>query len=191
MADTPHLTIRCEYPDTDMKVRYAMDLHPEEAYEYQSASSPLALIYAKGEGDDDGTYAFTHRTIIMAEADSLAENGPAGSAIRSLVEDNEMVYKTLIDQKPVTINKKGPTGLITTGIRPLPCQLSTRVLEVHLDPDQDAVNEVLYLIVEQFGRRILAPHQAEYRVRRSQKSASSAAGGGSSLPGGWRKEPVE
>ncbi len=133
------------------KLQYAMDLHPEEAYEYQSASSPLALIYEKGEGDDDGTYAFTHRTIIMAEADSLAESGPAGSAIRSLVEDHEMVYKTLIDQKPVTINKKGPTGLITTGVQPLKPQLRTRVLEVHLDPDQDAVNEVLYEIARNFS----------------------------------------
>ena len=134
------------------KLAYAMDLHPEEAYEYQSASSPLALIYEKGKGDDDGTYAFTHRTIIMAEADSLAENGPAGSAIRSLVEDGEMVYKTLIDQKPVTINKKGPTGLITTGLRPLKPQLRTRVLELHLDPDQDAVNEVLYEIARTLSR---------------------------------------
>ena len=129
------------------KMRYAIDLHPEEAYVYQSASSPLALIYEKGKHkDDDGTNVFTHKTIIMGEADSLAEHGPAGSAIRALVEDNEMVYKTLIDQKPRTINKKGPTGLITTGILPLPRQLRTRVLEIYFDPSQEEVTEVLYEI---------------------------------------------
>ena len=41
------------------------------------------------------------------------------------------------------IVKEGPTGLITTGTRPLKPQLRTRVLEIHVDPDQEAIGQVL------------------------------------------------
>ena len=51
------------------------------------ASSPRALVYNQEE--------FTHRSVIFSEADSLPEDGPAASAMRSLMTDREMSYEVV------------------------------------------------------------------------------------------------
>lgn len=122
------------------KINYARDLHPPEAYHFTSASSERALIYATG--------SFKHRIIIMAEADSLPSYGAAASAMRSIVEDDQMIYEVTEkgqDGKFETrrIIKDGPTGLITTSVDELPTQLRTRVLEVVLEPDADEIAAVI------------------------------------------------
>ena len=119
----------------NQKVQYAQDLHPKEAVHYLSAASERALIYSKED--------FKHRMVIMAEADSLPDDGAGASAIRALIQDNQMIYETVVEFQTKRFVKEGPTGLITTGIRPLKSQLRTRVLEVHVDPDQEAVEDVL------------------------------------------------
>ena len=119
----------------NQKVQYAQDLHPEEAFHYLSAGSDRALIYSKED--------LQHRMVIMAEADGLPDDGAAASAIRSLIQDRRMIYETVVEFQTKRIVKEGPTGLITTGIRPLKPQLRTRVMEIHVDPDQEAIGEVL------------------------------------------------
>ena len=119
----------------NQKVQYAQDLHPKEAVHYVSASSERALIYSKEN--------FQHRVVIMGEADSLPDDGPAASAIRTLIQENQMVYEVVVEFQTKRIVKEGPTGLITTSIRPLKPQLRTRVMEIHVEPDQEAVGEVL------------------------------------------------
>lgn len=106
----------------------ARDLMPKSAYILITAASPRALIYS----EDD----YQHRTVIFAEADSIPADGPAASAIRSLITDNEMAYE-VVEKHPETgqftvrrIVKPGPTGLITTSTKPLPWQMNTRVLVV-------------------------------------------------------------
>ncbi len=105
----------------------ALALMPASAYHLEKAGSARALVY----GDE----SYEHKTVVVAEADSLPDDGSAASAIRSIASDNEMTYDTVekgSDGKFVVrrIVKPGPTGLITTSTKPLPYQFDTRTLTV-------------------------------------------------------------
>jgi len=117
----------------------ARSLVPDTAYHLVRAASPRALIY------NDETYE--HRVVIMAEADSLPDEGPAGSAIRSLASDNEMTYEVVESVGGAhvvrVIRKPGPTGLITTSTKPLPHQMDTRVLTVGIIDTPEQTRRVL------------------------------------------------
>lgn len=126
------------------KVDYARALHPPGACHFVSASSPKALIYS-GRDDED---VFKHRMIVWAEADSIPEDGPGASAIRSLVFDSEMIYEVTEKgedgrYRANQVRKNGPTGLITTRTRPLSPQHRTRVLEINLEERADEIRRVL------------------------------------------------
>ena len=119
----------------------ALCLVPPEAYYIEKAGSPRALIYA----DED----FEHRIVVVAEADSIPEDGSAASAIRSLAADSYMAYE-VVEKDPASggfttrhVEKKGPTGLITTYTRPLSEQLNTRVLTVTIRDTPDQTRAVL------------------------------------------------
>ncbi|MGD0764803.1 MAG: hypothetical protein ABR978_00655, partial [Dehalococcoidia bacterium] len=113
----------------------ALALMPESAYHLEGAGSARALIY----GEED----FQHRIVVVAEADSIPEDGPAASAVRALATDNAMMYDvTERDEQTGKftvrhIVKPGPTGLVTTATRPLGPQLDTRMLTVSV-PDTPA-----------------------------------------------------
>lgn len=113
--------------------------HPGGYYSVK-ASSPRALVYNEE--------SFEHRMIVMAEADSIPDDSPAASAVRSLIEDAEMTYEVVekddSGQHIVRrIVKPGPTGIITTAIKPLAEQMWTRVLEVGVSDTQDQTRKVL------------------------------------------------
>lgn len=119
----------------------ALAFVPPEAVHELKAGTPRALVY----GDDD----LAHRYVIVAEADSLPEEGPAASAVRSLVTDNCFTYE-VVEKHPQTgqhqtrrIEKPGPTGLITTGTKSLRTQLSTRILEVPLRDDAEQTRAIM------------------------------------------------
>ena len=119
----------------------ALDLIPPESIHVEKAGSARALIYS----DED----FQHRMIVVAEADSIPDEGPAASAIRSIAEDNAMTYD-VVEHDPKTgrfqtrhITKPGPTGLITTSTRSISNQLGTRMLEVSLRDDEEQTRAVL------------------------------------------------
>jgi hypothetical protein len=119
----------------------ALEFMPEDAYYLEKAGSARALIYSQ-EG-------FQHRVVVVAEADSIPEDGPAASAIRSLASDNAMEYE-VVEKHPKTgrfetrkIRKPGPTGLITTSTRSLATQLGTRVLEVSISDDSEQTRKVM------------------------------------------------
>jgi hypothetical protein len=118
----------------------ARELIPEEAYHYLSAGSQRALIFS----DED----FQHRVVVIAEADSIADEGSAGSAMRALAEDNKLVYEVTekIDGKHNTrsIHKDGPTGLITTSTKPLARQMNTRVLEVSISDGPKQTRDIVH-----------------------------------------------
>ena len=118
-----------------------LELVPEDAYYVEKAGSPRALICAPGD--------FAHKVVVIAEADSIPEEGPAASAIRSLAADNVTEYE-VVERNPQTgqfetrrIVKPGPTGLITTFTRPLPEQMNTRVLTVSVADSPGQTREVL------------------------------------------------
>ena len=140
-------------------------LMPDSAYHLERAGSPRALIYS----DED----FEHRIVIVAEADSIPDKGPAASAIRSLATDNAMSYD-VVERDEETgrhetrhIEKQGPTGLLTTSTKRLREQLSTRMLTVGIPDSPDHVREVLLALAEAvngFGPVVdVAPFQALQR----------------------------
>jgi len=118
----------------------ALELTPREAYYKVSAASPLALVYTEE--------SLQHRTVVVAEADSLPDDGAAASAVRAIAADNSVVYEVV--EKDGTgshhtrrIEKSGPTGLVTTSTRSLQTQLGTRVLEVSLSDTPEQTREVM------------------------------------------------
>ena len=119
----------------------AAELMPAEALYLEKAGSARALIYT----EDD----FQHRMVIVAEADSIPEDGPAASAIRSLAADNYMAYD-VVEKNSKTgkfetrhIIKPGPTGLITTSTQSLGTQMGTRTLEIPLSDDKEQTRAVM------------------------------------------------
>jgi hypothetical protein len=117
------------------------ELMPTEALYKMTAGSPRALIYAKEE--------FEHRVVIVQEADSIPEDGPAASAIRSLAADNSMEYDVVVRDestggfRTMHIRKRGPTGLLTTSTRSLKNQMGTRVLEIPIRDDEEQTRAVM------------------------------------------------
>ena len=119
----------------------ALPFVPPGAVYVASASSPRALVYTSEH--------FKHRTVIVKEADSLPDDGPAASAIRSVAEDNLLTYD-VVERDTRTghfetrrIEKPGPTGLITTSTRSLRHQLGTRHLEVSIADDREQTRNVM------------------------------------------------
>jgi hypothetical protein len=81
--------------------------------------------------------------------DSVPPEGPAASAVRSIANDACMTYETVEKDsqtgKFVTrrITKQGPTGLITTGTRPLDDQMGTRCFTVNIPDDVDQTRAIM------------------------------------------------
>ncbi len=126
---------------------------PEAVYTF-TASSPTAMVYANQE--------FRHRVVIFREADSIPDRGPAAAAIRALTEVNMLRYEVTI-RGPRTgsletwlIEKAGPTGLITTSIRPLAPQLYTRLLPVYVVNNDDRLTtyQVILAKADRASRRL-------------------------------------
>ena len=99
---------------------------PPDAYYKLTASSEKALIYI----DEP----MQHRIVLLDEADSLPKDGPAASVARSIAHEGKMVYVT-VERDPDTqqyvarrIEREGPTGIITTGVKSLEPQMATRFL---------------------------------------------------------------
>jgi hypothetical protein len=68
-------------------VQAGVDLHPPEAVYKIDAGSPRALIYSEE--------SFEHRVLWVGEADSIPADGPAASALRSIADDNRLVYEVV------------------------------------------------------------------------------------------------
>lgn len=119
----------------------ARELVPEDAYYLIRAGSARALVYNEE--------TFEHRFVIVGEADSIPEDGPAASAMRSIASDNEMSYEVTERDEETghfttrRIVKPGPTGLITTSTRSMGDQMSTRVLELSVPDDATQTRAVL------------------------------------------------
>ena len=71
----------------------ALRLFPPEAYYRLTASSPRALVYT--------SETFCHRTVVLEECDSIPAEGPAASAIRSLINEARMIYE-VVEKDPET-----------------------------------------------------------------------------------------
>lgn len=118
-----------------------LKLMPPDALYLMRAGSSRALVYNEEE--------FRHRMVVVGKADSIPEDGPAASAIRSLAADNVMTYD-VVERDELTgkfgtrhIEKEGPTGMITTGTRRLREQMATRMLEITVTDDPAHTRNIL------------------------------------------------
>ncbi|MCL0099934.1 hypothetical protein M1O55_03585 [Dehalococcoidia bacterium] len=132
----------------------SLPFFPKAAFYLVRASSPRALIY----NDEQ----FTHRTVILTEADSLPEDGSAASAIRSLMSDGEMTYEVVEKSDDGNhhvrkIVKQGPTGLITTSTRPLGDQASTRTLTVSISDSPEQTRMVMHAQADRANEAVVQP----------------------------------
>jgi hypothetical protein len=124
-------------------VQAILDLLPEEAKHVIDAGSPRTLIY------DDAP--LEHRVLVFGEADSLpaGEDNPAASAVRNLTQDNHLHYSVTVRDPETggftvrTIEKPGPTVLVTTSVKPLGSQLMTRLFTIDVSGDAEQVKAAL------------------------------------------------
>src|SRR5918996_4585229 len=124
-------------------LKVILGLLPEEAKHEIDAGSPRTLIY-----DDT---PLQHRVLVFGEADSLpaGEDNPAASAVRNLAQDNHLHYAVTVrvqetgDFTVRTIEKPGPTVLITTSVKPLGAQLMTRLFTLDMSGDAVQVQAAL------------------------------------------------
>jgi hypothetical protein len=119
----------------------AVELMPVGSVYVMTAGSERALIYCDEE--------FEHRVVVVAEADSIPDEGAAASAVRSIAEDNVMRYD-VVERDPRSnrqitrhIVKRGPTCLITTSTRSLADQLGTRMLEISISDSEHQTREIM------------------------------------------------
>jgi MarR family len=119
----------------------AVELHPPEAVFKMEAGSERALIY------NDESYE--HRCVVVAEADSIPEDGPAASVVRSIADTNQASYDVVERDETTSkltvrhIEKTGPTSVMTTSTRPPKAQLSTRMFEVSIPDDANQTRAIM------------------------------------------------
>ena len=124
-------------------MRAVQRLLPSSAYHLIEAGSSRVVIYENAD--------LRHRALFFGEADSLpaGEDNPAASAIRNLLQDNELHYKVSIRDprkggyRVRHIKKRGPTVLITTSTRRLGEQLESRLFCVDMREDHRQVRKAL------------------------------------------------
>jgi len=124
-------------------VQVVRRLLPKSAVVVIDAGSPGVLIYMKDN--------LKHQALIYSEADSLpaSEDSPIASAIRNLLQDNQLSYK-VTRQDPRTgdygvqdVTKEGPTVVITTAVKSLGPQLTTRFFTVDVPDDPSQMRAAL------------------------------------------------
>lgn len=123
-------------------------LMPAEAKAEIDAGSPRVLIY-----DDTD---LRHRALVFGEADSLpaGEDNPAASAVRTLLQEGHVSYKVTIRDSEnggyvvKTVDRPGPTVLLTTAVKSLGPQLSTRLFSLDIPDD---VNQIRAALAAQGG----------------------------------------
>lgn len=126
-------------------IEAVLGMFPADTYVIVRASSPMALVYS--------TEDFAHKMVILWEADSLPEEGPAASAVRSLLSDQRLEYEVVEKNDSGRhavrkVVKEGPTGLITTSTKPLREQASTRMLTVCISDTAEQTKAVLDAIAD-------------------------------------------
>jgi hypothetical protein len=127
----------------------ARALVPPAAYVLIRAGTPRALIYFQEP--------LKHRFVIMAEADSLPEDGVAAAALRSIVYDDDFGYwvpalgSKAGHRTTHRIDIEGPVGLLTTSTRPLSKQYASRVLQLWIQDSPQQTRQIMLSHARRFS----------------------------------------
>ena len=125
-------------------VEKAMQSMPAGVVDMISGSSPKSMYYEGGEDDVD---AYKHRAIYVPEAVALSKSDKTDNemadALRTLISEGRIVYKTVVAEKNESgqevrrtkaIIKNGPIALITTSARDnVDPEMLTRMLVSNAD----------------------------------------------------------
>ena len=139
-------------------LRAALNFLPPAAFHVIDAGSPRVLIY------DD--VDLRHRVVVFSEADSMpsGEDNPAASAIRNLLQDGHLHYKVTMRDSETgkfvvqTIDRQGPSVLITTTVKRLGAQLDSRLFSIDVN---DSPGQVKMALVAQASRELAGPPPAQ------------------------------
>lgn len=142
----------------------ALAFHPPSAYYKVDAGSERILIY--------NAESFENKMVIFSEADSLPEDGPGAAALRAIITDNKMSYETVVKAKgkdgesfkTQKIEKKGPTGCITTSTRHLREQLGTRMLTMTINDSPEQTRAILLAIANDVNENALSPNMDDFKA---------------------------
>lgn len=106
----------------------ATSFHPPDTVHDLDGMSERALAYSD--------FPTEHRYVVISEASALHNDGVGATLIRGLAWGEGIQYETVekVDGKlqARTIQKPGPTGLLTTSTKPLDPEISTRLIEIHI-----------------------------------------------------------
>jgi len=135
-----------------------LKLFPPEAYVSMSGMSKQALIYLNE--------SYAHRMLIVAEAVGIEG---ASFNIRTLLSEGKLVFQT-VEKNPETgknetrtINKEGPTGLITTTTwSQLHPENETRLISLALDESEAQTQAVKEAIASQYEEIKEGPNLAPW-----------------------------
>lgn len=113
--------------------------HPDDAMHDISAMSERYLAYAE--------FPTEHRYVCIAEASALHNDGVGATIIRELSWNRRLRYGTVVRSEDgpqaVTIERPGPTGLITTSTRDLDPEIATRLIAVHITDAPEQTRKVM------------------------------------------------
>lgn len=127
--------------------------HPDDAMHDVSAMSERYLAYAD--------FPTEHRYVSISEASALHNDGVGATIIRELSWNRRLRYGTVVrtedGPEAVTIEKPGPTGLITTTTKPLDDEISTRLIAVHITDSPEQTRRV----VEELAREAAGERDGE------------------------------
>lgn len=108
---------------------------PKEAYYEVTSMSPKVLVYTED--------SFVHRFIWIYEAPGLSDNNFL-YFLRTLLTEGKIKYPTVIGKKAVTIEKDGPTGLVSTTIlKKLGDEQETRLISVPIDESPEQTKKII------------------------------------------------
>jgi hypothetical protein len=114
-------------------------LFPAAAIYRLTSSSERLLVYTKE--------SFRHRYVVVDESAGLHHDGVGATILRTIAWDGCLrdgtVEKTPQGTVAREITKEGPTGLITTTVKPLEDELATRLLPVAIRDDEEQTREIL------------------------------------------------
>jgi hypothetical protein len=116
---------------------------PDDAVVEIEAGSPRVLIFKDAD--------LRHCVVVFAEVDSLprGEDNPAASAVRHLLQEHRLRYEVVVRRPDTgdfavrTVEREGPTLLLTTAVRGPGGQLGTRLWQLPVPDDEARLREVL------------------------------------------------
>jgi hypothetical protein len=118
-------------------IKCAMDFMAQGSTYVLTAMSDKALAY--------GNETLAHRAIVLFEDDALT-SGTIAYMMRSLLSEGKIVYEFVDFEQgrgTTTIERDGPTNLVTTTPGKIDYELNTRMLSLNVDTSPDATRSVL------------------------------------------------